>query len=66
MRDPVAAKVKIELKVPTVIHSLITTEAVDDLNLRKGDTVKAIIKAPHLYLNVMKSNLVHEKIYSDK
>jgi molybdate transport system regulatory protein len=53
MKDPVAAKVKIELKVPTVIHSLITTEAVDDLNLKEGDTVKAIIKAPHLYLNVM-------------
>lgn len=53
MRDPIAAKVKIELKVPTVIHSLITTEAVDDLNLKKGDTVKAIIKAPHLYLNVV-------------
>ncbi len=53
MRDPIAAKVKIELKVPTVIHSLITTEAVDDLNLKEGDTVKAIIKAPHLYLNVV-------------
>lgn len=53
MRDPVAAKVKIELKVPTVIHALITSEAVDDLNLKEGDTVKAIIKAPHLYLNVV-------------
>ncbi|GEM_PF-148069 len=53
MRDPIVAKVKIALKVPAVIHSLITTEAVDDLNLKKGDTVKAIIKAPHLYLNVV-------------
>lgn len=53
MRDPVAAKVKIELRVPTVIQSLITTEAVDDLNLKEGDTVLAIIKAPHLYLNVV-------------
>ena len=53
MRDPVAAKVKLELKIPTVIESLITVEAVDDLNLKEGDTVKAIIKAPHLYLNVV-------------
>ncbi|MFX1521524.1 MAG: TOBE domain-containing protein [Promethearchaeota archaeon] len=53
MRDPIAAKVKIELRVPTIIDSLITAEAVDDLNLKEGDTVKAIIKATEIYLSVM-------------
>lgn len=54
MRDPIAAKVKIELKVPTVIHSLITTEAVDDLNLKEGDTVKAIIKATEVMVDLVR------------
>jgi len=45
MRDPVAAKVKIELKIPTTIESVITSEAVDELNIKEGDAVKAIIKA---------------------
>jgi len=53
MRDPVAAKVKIELKIPTVIQSLITAEAVDDLNLKEGDIVKAIIKSTEIYLNAL-------------
>ena len=53
MRDPVAAKVKIELKIPTVIQSLITAEAVDDLNLKEGDIVKAIIKSTEIYLNAV-------------
>lgn len=53
MRDPVAAKVKIELKIPTEIQSLITTEAVDDLNLKEGDMVRAIIKSTEIYLNVV-------------
>ncbi len=53
MRDPVAAKVKLELKIPTVIESLITVEAVDDLNLKEGDEVKAIIKSTEIYLNTV-------------
>jgi molybdate transport system regulatory protein len=51
MQDNVAAKVKIELRVPTTIESLITAEAVDELNIREGDTVKAIIKSTEIYLS---------------
>ena len=51
MQDNVAAKVKIALRVPTTIESLITAEAVDDLNIREGDTVKAIIKSTEIYVS---------------
>ena len=44
-KDGVAAKVKIEIEVPATITSLITSEAAEYLKLKKGDRVKAIVKA---------------------
>jgi len=41
----VAAKVKIEIDGPVVITSLISREAVEELNIRPGDKVEAVIKA---------------------
>ncbi len=41
----ITAKVKIEVKVPTTITAVITKEAVDDLDLKVGDEVTAIIKS---------------------
>ena len=41
----VAAKVKIEIDGPVVITALISREAVEELNIRPGDKVEAVIKA---------------------
>ena len=41
----ITAKVKIEVKVPTTITAVITKEAVEDLDLKAGDEVTAIIKS---------------------
>lgn len=41
----VAAKVKIEIYTPVVVTALISREAVEDLNIRIGDNVEAVIKA---------------------
>jgi molybdate transport system regulatory protein len=41
----ITAKVKIEIKTPATITAVITKEAVEDLNLKEGDEVVAIIKS---------------------
>jgi len=44
-KDGIAAKVRIEIKAPAEITALITREAVEELNLKEGDDVEAVIKA---------------------
>ncbi len=44
-KDGVTAKVKIEIKVPTTVTSVITKEAVEDLEIKEGDEVEAVIKS---------------------
>ncbi len=44
-KGDVASVVKIQIEVPATVTSLITTESVRDLDLKKGDTVKAMIKS---------------------
>jgi molybdate transport system regulatory protein len=44
-KGDVIAKVKMEINAPAVITALISKEAVEDLNLRVGDKVEAVIKA---------------------
>jgi len=46
----VIAKVKLEIKSPAVITALISREAVDDLNIRVGDSVEAVIKATEVMI----------------
>jgi len=41
----ITAKVKISIEVPAVITAVITKEAVDELNIKQGDYVFAMIKA---------------------
>jgi molybdopterin-binding protein len=41
----ITAKVKIELVVPTTITAVITKEAAEDLDLKVGDEVTAIVKS---------------------
>src|SRR3990170_4353771 len=39
------AKVKMEISLPATITALISTEAVEDLNIKVGDKVEAVIKS---------------------
>ena len=44
-KDKIVAKVKVEITLPATITALISTEAVEDLNIKLGDKVEAVIKA---------------------
>jgi len=44
-KDQITAKVKIEIKAPTTVTAVITKEAVEDLGIKVGDEVHAIVKS---------------------
>jgi molybdate transport system regulatory protein len=44
-KGDVASLIKIQIETPVIVTSMITTESVRDLDLKKGDTVRAIIKS---------------------
>jgi molybdopterin-binding protein len=44
-KGEVAATVKIEISQPVTVTSMITKEAAEELKLKVGDTVEAVIKA---------------------
>jgi len=46
----ITAKVKVEIKLPAVVTAVITKEAVEDLNLKVGDEVTAIIKSTEIVI----------------
>jgi molybdate transport system regulatory protein len=46
----VVAKVKMEINTPTTITALISTEAVEDLDIKAGDEVEAVIKATEIMI----------------
>lgn len=47
-KGDVMSLVKYDVSVPTEMASVLTTESVDDLDLKPGDSVKLIIKAIHV------------------
>ena len=49
-KDGITAKVKIDVNVPAVVTAVITQEAVEDLNIKVGDTVEAIVKATEVMI----------------
>ncbi|MEA1944244.1 MAG: TOBE domain-containing protein [Euryarchaeota archaeon] len=49
-KGEVASTVKIEISKPTIITSMLTREAVEDLDLKEGDQVKAVIKATEVLI----------------
>lgn len=49
-KGDVVAKVKVEINAPTTITALISTEAVEDLDIKKGDKVEAVIKATEVMI----------------
>ena len=46
----ITAEVKVEIKMPVTITAVITKEAVEDLNLKVGDEVTAIIKSTEVLI----------------
>ncbi len=49
-KSDIVSKVKIEVKEPTVVTALISTEAVNDLQIKVGDKVQAVIKATEVMI----------------
>ena len=41
---------KVEINTPTTITALISTEAAEDLNIKTGDNVEAVIKATEVMI----------------
>ncbi|HMK95222.1 MAG TPA: TOBE domain-containing protein [Candidatus Limnocylindrales bacterium] len=46
----ITAKVKVEVKVPVTITAVITKEAVEDLDIKVGDEVEAIMKSTEVMI----------------
>jgi len=49
-KGDIIAKVKIEVKAPATITALISREAVDDLQIKAGDNVEAVVKATEVMI----------------
>ena len=49
-KDGITAKVKVEIKAPAVITAVITKEAVEDLGVKVGDEITAVIKATEVMI----------------
>ena len=49
-KDKVTAKVKVEVRVPVVVTALISREAVEDLDIKIGDEVEAVVKATEVMI----------------
>ncbi len=49
-KGKVASKVKIEISAPVVITALISREAVEELAIKAGDSVEAVIKATEVMI----------------
>jgi molybdate transport system regulatory protein len=49
-KDGITAKVKIEVSAPAVVTAVITKEALEDLNVKVGDIVEAIVKATEVMI----------------
>jgi len=50
-KDRVSAVVKIRINIPCVITAFITREAVEDLGIKEGDRVTAVIKATEVMVS---------------
>ena len=49
-KGEVASVVKIEIAEPHILTSMLTKEAVEDLDLKEGDKVEAVIKATEILI----------------
>jgi molybdate transport system regulatory protein len=49
-KDRITGKVKIEIRVPATITSVITREAIEELDIKVGDEVEAIVKSTEVMI----------------
>jgi molybdate transport system regulatory protein len=49
-KDKIVAKVKVEITLPATVTALISTEAVEDLDIKAGDKVEAVVKATEVMI----------------
>jgi molybdate transport system regulatory protein len=49
-KGEIVSKVKIEVTAPAMVTALISTEAVNDLAIKTGDTVEAVVKATEVMI----------------
>ena len=49
-KGDIVSKVKIEVKTPVTVTALISTVAVEDLDIKNGDNVEAIVKATEVMI----------------
>ena len=49
-KDEITAKVKVEISAPTVITAVITKEAVEELGVKVGDEVQAVVKSTEVMI----------------
>jgi molybdopterin-binding protein len=49
-KDRITGKVKMEIKVPAMITAVITREAIDELDIKVGDEVEAIVKSTEVMI----------------
>jgi len=50
-KGPVAASIKIKVQVPCIVTALITSEAVEDLDIKEGDQVAAVVKSTEVMIS---------------
>jgi len=46
----ITAKVKVEIKMPVTVTAVITKDAVEDLEIKVGDEVEAIVKSTEVMI----------------
>jgi molybdate transport system regulatory protein len=46
----ITAKVKVEVKMPVTVTAVITKDAVEDLDIKVGDEVEAIVKSTEVMI----------------
>jgi molybdate transport system regulatory protein len=49
-KDDITAKVKVEITAPAIVTALISREAVEDLKIKVGDEVEAVVKATEVMI----------------
>lgn len=49
-KDGLMAKIKIEISAPASVTAVITKDATEDLNLKVGDQVEAVIKSTEVMI----------------
>jgi len=49
-KDGITAKVKVEIKAPVVVTAVITKEAIEELGVKVGDEVNAVVKSTEVMI----------------